>query len=408
MDITKLSNVNDLDSDEKKELKKTLNKAYVKIDDVPKYKHRASMKECALKKGINYWGVNKADDKMIELQLNIMKDDKMKKSKKMTKEKLEKEIDDLKMKWILEKGKISKTEKEKDKIDFVKVGHEPIKKKEKEIEVLKENLKKIGDELKEKKELFKNWKEPTKKGKGIFDNIKKFVTEPFRTIKGRLIKNSQAVLDKYANDKIFKIYVFRKALNSILQSAIKVISLGTFNPEKEGYDKLYHLGLWIQLENGHNIIMEKNDSVSIYEGGLPSDVESKIVPMHNNLTLKEFYDNGLKKMGDDRFFQYSGLKYNCQDFVKGLLESNNMYNSDINNFVFQDMENIKKQLHPTTEKIMNTITDTANIARKWMGQGICARDIGSGLGHHINEHHSHLSNDEKIKLFNDVIKLLKK
>lgn len=279
-----------------------------------------------------------------------------------------------------------------------------------QIEYLRGIKQESRDQEKEKKKLEKEIKEIKEqakklKGSGFFDTIKNIVTAPFRTIKGRLTKNSQDVIDKYGSQKIFKILVFRKPLNSILKNAIKVISLGTFNPEKEGYDKLYHLGLSVHLENGVNIKMEKNDAVDISVGD-PTDSELLAVPMHQQMTLKQFYDNGLAKMGEERFFQYSGLKYNCQDWIKGMLEGSNLYTPAINKFAFQDMENVRKNINPTSEKIMNTITDTANIARKWLGQGK-PHDIGQKLGKHINKKYKHLSQEEKHKLFKNVIEHLK-
>jgi hypothetical protein len=197
--------------------------------------------------------------------------------------------------------------------------------------------------------------------------VSNIVTSPFRTIKGRLTKNSQSIMDQYGGVRILKLQVFRQPLSSVLTGALKVVSLGTFKPDQS---QLYHLGLWLSLDNGVNIVMEKNDAPDFYVSQYaPKNAELKAVPLPGLITLNEFYEKGLNYMGPDRFFIYTGLQNNCQNWVKGMLEPWGIYTPDVNGFVMQDMTNVRNNMPGYVEKTMNTLTDVGNIARKWLGQG---------------------------------------
>ena len=211
-------------------------------------------------------------------------------------------------------------------------------------------------------------------GDGFFGDLKdkvvNTVSNVFSRISDRWTKNSQNILNKYGNDKIFKIYAFRQPLNKIVESAVKVISLGKFDPQKHGFDKMYHLGLLVKLENGTDIVIEKNETPAIFVGKAPSNSELREIPISDrDITINKMLDKLLEKVSKDQIFLYSGLKNNCQQFVKDILQSNNMWNNDLDKFIYQDLTNLKKDLPSFTGKIMDGVTNIANVGKKLIGQG---------------------------------------
>lgn len=211
-------------------------------------------------------------------------------------------------------------------------------------------------------------------GDGFFGDLKDKVVSGvknvFSRISDRWTKNTQNILNLYGNEKIFKLYAFRQPLNKIVETAVKVISLGTFDPQKHGFDRMYHLGLLVELENGKNVIIEKNQTPDIFLGNAPSNSELRPIPIYDrDLTINKMMDNTLNKVSKDQIFLYSGLQNNCQRFVKDILQSNNMWSSEIDKFIFQDLTNLKKDLPSFTSKIMDGVTNIANIGKKLIGQG---------------------------------------
>jgi hypothetical protein len=212
-----------------------------------------------------------------------------------------------------------------------------------------------------------------KKGEGFFSDIKDKVVGTvkniFSPITDRFTKNSQKTLNKYGNEKIFKIYAFRQPLNKIIEKAVNIISLGKFDKGASNINKLYHLGLYVQLENGTDIIIEKNETPDIFVGK-PKYEEMREIPIHDtDLTINKMLENTLKKVNNNQIFVYSGMKNNCQQFVRDVLQSNNMWNSDLDKFIYQDIKKATENVSGFSQKIINSITTGANIGKKLIRQG---------------------------------------
>ena len=212
-----------------------------------------------------------------------------------------------------------------------------------------------------------------KRGKGLIDKVKGLV----KTVKDKLFfppnklsGNSQKVFNKVKDYTVERLMVNRTPINSIVDKAINALSLGTYNKKKAelGYDKMFHLSLVLYTNRGR-VSIQKNERIDVSEGGSGAG-ESVDISYDRADTVGSFFGKALNKMGDHRFFQYSAFTNNCQDFVAGLLQANNVLSPEAKNFIKQDAETILKSMPSYIGKIAQGATDLAGkISQVVSGQG---------------------------------------
>ena len=211
------------------------------------------------------------------------------------------------------------------------------------------------------------------KGGGLFDYVSNLFTS-----NDKYTNKANAMLKKYGNYNIMGIIIEKTPIISIIDKAINLISLGKWAEAKKkyNYDDLYHLYLIITLDLGggqnKKLVLEKNQSINISES-IPSRTDKtqslNIFPPQN-ITLNSLLQNTLNRVGKDQYFIYDpfGGK-NCQNFVKDIFESNNLYNDRINKFVFQPIQELKKDLGGLTTGVSKGITDIAAFGERLIGLG---------------------------------------
>jgi hypothetical protein len=103
---------------------------------------------------------------------------------------------------------------------------------------------------------------------------------------------------------------------------------------------------------------------------MSKDSTSINVPLQGNqFTLNQLLDNG-KKIQGDNFFKYSAFNNNCQLFIKDILQGSNLYNPEINKFVFQDLTTLENEAR-IASKVSDFITNTASRINTFvMGKGL--------------------------------------
>ena len=223
------------------------------------------------------------------------------------------------------------------------------------------------------------------KGSGIFSNllskltgaVKQNIIEPVKQfLKPRLdgFNNiSKRTIEKYGNDKIRRLFIIRTPLDFLKNKLLDIVSLGEFSKlqKKHGFDKLYHLGLIAELENGQRVMMEKNETVDIttdiYEDKTSEKLEVDIGNL--NLTINKILEDARNKVGDKVFFEYNAFTNNCQSFIKYLLENQGLYGEKEKEFLFQDVIKIMEELPPYVPKTAKFITDLAGTFSKIVGKG---------------------------------------
>jgi len=187
---------------------------------------------------------------------------------------------------------------------------------------------------------------------------------PLLTIKLNYNKSSSNTLSKYGNEKIISMKVGRSPIPEPISEF-----LGSVSKSKIPYDKLYHLFLVVETENGKHVYIEKNEVVSITTNYNVSDqIEYMPVSMNNkDITINQLLDNTLQKLGKTDFFTYKFDTLNCQHFVQSILKYNNLLTPKLNKFVIQDIVMATKDVAPIYKKMAHLATHTASLFNKYSG-----------------------------------------
>lgn len=196
--------------------------------------------------------------------------------------------------------------------------------------------------------------------KSGFNKVNEVANEAVDRVKTAITGRQEAppavrsLLNKYGDKAISSIKVVRIPINSVIQGVLKIASEGDVETQRQklGYDDLYHLALIISA-GGHTFKLEKNESVSVSSGSIPSDAQVMDVPLNKNILLKDFIDKAAN--GNHNFFQYS-VQNNCQVFVSTLLSKSGLMTSELNKFINQSAESVLIN-SPATKKFANAITD---------------------------------------------------
>jgi hypothetical protein len=209
-------------------------------------------------------------------------------------------------------------------------------------------------------------------GKGVIAYLSKKFLKPKRDGYTNVTKKT---LEQYGNTPIVSMEIYRTPLHNILTKAVNFISLGKFEEmqRKLGYDKFFHLALVLTLNNNKKIIIQKLDVIEVSTNfKTKDDTEVENVSAYNpasKLTINQLFANARKVVPDDLWFGYDGLKNNCQWFVKYLLENSGLYGANENEFVFQNLEELIKEMPEYVGDTMNFVTDAAATYTNLTGKG---------------------------------------
>jgi hypothetical protein len=191
----------------------------------------------------------------------------------------------------------------------------------------------------------------------IIDGIRRFFSGPRRD---KAPPSVRKILETEGNQKIVSLSVNRDPINSVLKKIVDLVSL------KMPHDKLFHLYIILKLENGKSYLLEKNQVIKMIPS-TKTGQESMNIPINKDLKLGEFFINGQKNVGDEKFFVYDAIKANCQDFVMALLKGNNLGDKSVFDFVKQDTQGLVSGFMASIGK---KITDVASsVDRALEGEG---------------------------------------
>jgi len=175
-------------------------------------------------------------------------------------------------------------------------------------------------------------------------------------------------LKKYGNEKIHKIEIFRKPLDSKLVEALNRLTDDKVDEflKKQPYDKFFHLGILIN----DNYAFDKQESytfVKVNKNTFLKKAETSSVQFNKDITIKELVELTKKRMGDAKFKGYHPLKNNCQDFVLNALDS--IGATFDRNFVKQDVAELAKTIPSWKQKISEFVVGLARGIKQITGKG---------------------------------------
>ena len=163
--------------------------------------------------------------------------------------------------------------------------------------------------------------------------------------------NINAFLKQHGDKYIIGLELNRNPVSQMITKFLKTLT-------KVPYDKLFHLQLFITLNDGKKFMMEKNAQINIGKAQKTKQSDSIFIHEVPNITLNEFIGNARVFMGN-KFIPYHASNSNCQDFILGLLHGNNINVKQYDDFIKQNAQAIFKN-KPNLRKLTNTVTDIAN------------------------------------------------
>lgn len=211
------------------------------------------------------------------------------------------------------------------------------------------------------------------KGTGVIDSIKRGIAKVKDALffpPNKLPGDAQKAFDRLKDATITKIMVNRAPINSGVDKALNMISLGKYDKAKKelGYDKMFHLSMVLYTNKG-KIAVQKLERISIRPGGSGGG-ESIDLPYTTGDTLASFMEKARRKMGDHAFFQYNAFENNCQDFILGCLQANGALSAAARTFIKQDADALIKKLPGYVGRIAQAATDLGGKVRQALtGQG---------------------------------------
>lgn len=231
-------------------------------------------------------------------------------------------------------------------------------------------------------------------GSGILNDFVNKTLDFGNNIAKKLIRNgynnqSTRTIKEYGNWRIFKLNVYRKPVEGMLEKALNLISLGKFNDGKEagGFQAFYHLGLFCVLGNERgtfvNVICEKNEVIHIEKVSFNLDkyaTSNDIMPVaiKTRLTLGELLDNAQRQLGDKYFYYDAFGGNNCQTYCRSLLSGSGLLTPKLDSFVFQSLEEVIKHIPSVSQKIAHSITNLGGLFNNLLGKGKPRKTVKGG------------------------------
>jgi hypothetical protein len=173
-------------------------------------------------------------------------------------------------------------------------------------------------------------------------------------------------LEKKGAGVIERILVCRTPVSGTIQRVLNLLSLGKFDEAKRDLvlDKLYHTFMRISyVLNGahHQVVLEKNEKPYFTESRGRSQEENMVVPV-TGLTIKDFVNDAIRKVGFNRYFVYDAFTNNCQRFVLDNLTSSPQVQVSpaVIAFVNQNAEQLLSRIPGYVQPISHLLTNTAN------------------------------------------------
>lgn len=204
----------------------------------------------------------------------------------------------------------------------------------------------------------------------LYCHFKSYVKSILSKILNDYNNITKETLNRYGDMKIEHLMIYRTPINSMIDNALNIFSFGKYAEMKKkyGFEHFFHLSLVAKVQ-GIDIIIEKNEVINVSTSyNTIHKTETKNVFLKDKtLTINQLLNTTQKKQKKKIYFSYDAFNNNCQTFIRALLTNVDLYTHDIDTFIFQNVENLIKEM-PTLSKITKIITDFGVWFNKITGQ----------------------------------------
>jgi hypothetical protein len=165
------------------------------------------------------------------------------------------------------------------------------------------------------------------------------------------------IIKENGDNLIVKMTLKRRPISEIFEKALNYSTFGAFD-KANPYDKLFHLAVVLQLDNGRSYTLEKNATILLADPINKPNTEYKDVtyPTENIVSLNTLLERTRQRMGR-KYFLYNAKSNNCQDFLLNVFDANNIGGAEEREFIKQDTRRIFNEspsyLKAMTEYVTN-------------------------------------------------------
>lgn len=202
-------------------------------------------------------------------------------------------------------------------------------------------------------------------GEGLFDVF---------TPRDHYNNTSRRTLEAFGDATITGITLSRAPIPSVFRKVMNMISFGKFEEalKRYGYDRIFHLSMLVDVEKDgihRRIVIEKNAVINVNPAiRNEANAEYFRIPVTTPITLSTLMNKTQALMGN-MFFPYDAFHNNCQDFIKSILQANNMLSQSALSWLYQNMAEVRKEISGVTKAITNGITHVGAVADRILGNG---------------------------------------
>ena len=179
-------------------------------------------------------------------------------------------------------------------------------------------------------------------------------------------------LEQDGHRHIAQIRICRSPVQSFVKKFMNIISFGALERmmSKLGYDDLFHLYMFVDLDGISWTRFEKNEVVRLERRANPVGDQCINVPVTQIITIQKMFDNAVAA-NPDNFWLYDAKDNNCQVFIREMLKNSGLLTPEIEKFVMQDAISIFEGMPWFVHKVGKLATDIAATADTVIhGQGM--------------------------------------
>lgn len=201
------------------------------------------------------------------------------------------------------------------------------------------------------------------KGRGVVSSVSNLVGNVADKVQNTILSiipnqsrytdKVQGMINKYGKFKINNLTVCKNPVDKLVNGLANALSLNEVKKQMSinNIDALYHVFLKVEIfdvnANQIFLVLEKNETINldIFNNSLITlNTQQYAIPNFVNVSfnLNSFLGNTQSQMGNSNFFNYNAIDNNCGDFVIACLKANNLYNTNIINFLVENITFSKK------------------------------------------------------------------
>lgn len=202
--------------------------------------------------------------------------------------------------------------------------------------------------------------EPYLEGKGIISDIWEFI----KGVRQKFPPEGRKILQDHGDKQVIQITLYRQPIARAIETLGEIISGGKWSKAKQSlqYDKMFHLGMILELQDGTIITTEKNQTPELKKRiSYSKQAQFKSIPVKKGISLNQFIANGIKTLGNN-VWTYNASTSNCQVYVRGILQGNGLLSPEIEKWVVQNAVAVMKTIPNAPKKLIDEILKFASRA----------------------------------------------